>query len=268
MLRKLSLVVLLFTSSLTNSASAQWWKTAKYDMAWLPMSKPEVQKQVGLNAKDAVGLYYLWHRAEFQHQQQDYFSALEKLRKEQPKNGVLMAMRCAVIEDSEFRDARPITLPTQEWTTLERRGNLETAKKMLPSLWLNYLSEAQLISWEQGSGMEPKVLSQQIRLCRTAIELALSLSFTNSAMAGYLSTLSRVKRDGDAGALRYYRKSQQLAPRICGPSFGLVWHYRYNKPNPAECAKAQKAVKTTIPPGTKLTIRLRQFLLKQGITPP
>lgn len=269
---KNSFVILLLASCLlscTNKkASAQTWKTTTYDMAWLPISSEEVIRQVGLNSKDAVGLYYLWHRAEFQHQQKPYFSTLEKLRKAQPRNGVLMAVRCAVIEDNVIRGVPSVSLPTDEWTTLGRRANLEAAKKLESALWLNYLVEANLISDEQGSGVEPKVVSQQVKLCRSALKLAPTLSFTNNAMAGYLSTLSFEKHEDDSGAIRYYRKAQQLAPRICGPSFGLVFHYRYNKPNPAECKKAQKAVISTIPPGTKLTANLRQFLLKQGITPP
>jgi len=120
-----------------KSVNAQSWKTTKHDAAWLPITTTEIQRQVGLNANDAVGLYYLWHRAQFQHQQPAYFSSLETLREKQPKNGVLMTMRCAVIEDSIFNGVRPIALPTQEWTTLEHRANLETAKRMSPSLWLN-----------------------------------------------------------------------------------------------------------------------------------
>ncbi len=267
MLKRFSFTALLFTFVLLRSVNAQSWKTTKYDAAWLPISATEVQRQVGLNAKDAVGLYYLWHRVQFQHQEQAYFSALDKLRQEQPKNGVLMTIRCAAIEDCIPKGVRPFSLPTQEWTTLERRANLETAKKVSPALWLNYLTEASLLTWEQGSGVEPKIISQQVRLCRTAIRLAPSLSFTNNAMTGYLSTLSFEKHEDDAGAIRYYRKAQQSAPRICGPSFGLAFHYRYNKPNAAERVKAQKAVLATIPPGIKLSPRLRQFLLKQGITP-
>ncbi len=265
---KLCLAALFLTLLLFGDVNAQPRKVAVYDSAWLPISATEVQRQVGLNAKNVVGLYSLWRHADFQHQQQTYFSALEKLREAQPKNGILMAMRCAAIEDSIFRGTRPIALLTDEWTTLDRRANLEAAKKMSPSLWLNYLSEANLITWEQGSGVDPKVVSQQIRLCRVAIKLAPNLSFTNNAMGGYLSTLSRRGNTSDAGAIRYYRKAQQLAPRICDPNLGLVFHYRYNKPNAAERVKAQKAVLATIPPGTKLAPHLRQFLLKQGITPP
>lgn len=269
MLTKPCLAALFLTLLLFGDVNAQPRKVTKYDSAWLPISATEVQRQVGLNAKNVVGLYSLWRHADFQHQQQTYFSALEKLREAQPKNGILMAIRCAVIEESAFRGVPPFAISSEEWSHLERRrANLETAKKMLPSSWLNYLTEAKLISWEQGSGVEPKVISQQVLLCRTAIKTAPMLPFTNNAMAGYLSTLSRQGKIGDAGAIRYYHKAQQLLPCICDPSLGLVSHYRYNKPNATERVKAQKAVLATIPPGTKLTANLRQFLLKQGITPP
>lgn len=270
MFKKLTLFGwLILLTAISAVCYAQNWKTTKFDRAWLPISSVQMKAQVERNSNDAVGLYYIWHQDEFQHQQQAFFSALEDLRRTQPKNGVLMAMRCAVIEDSVFKGVPPFQISAQEWSSVPlHRNNLETAKKLSPGLWLNYLTEAKLISWEQGSGVNPKVIQQQVQLCRKAVSKAPALSFTNNQLAGYLATLSHYNKASDAEAISLYRKAQQATPRICGPSFGLLFHYRFNKPNKIEAQKAQKSVLATIPPSIKLTAKQRQFLQKQGVSVP
>lgn len=271
MLKKFFLIVCLCRVIVTSSmAVAQSWQNTKCDTVWLPISSSEIKQQVRQNATDAVGLYQLWRRAQFQQQEQTFFSTLEQMQKEQPRNGVLLAVRCAMIEDSIMAKGYPqFKVAQKEWAPVQqRRVPLEVAKKMAPKLWLNYLTEAKLISWEQGSGIEPKVIRQQVSLCQKAVALAPALSFTNDALARYLSNLSRHTRQGDVEAIKYYRKAQQLVPGNCDPSFGLIFHYRYNKPNSVERKKAEQAVLATIPPGLKLSPRLRQFLAKQGISAP
>lgn len=252
-----------------HTALAQSWKAAKYDTAWIPITEAEVAKQVRENHKDAVGLWQLWRRAQFQKQEQSYFSALEQLRKQEPKNGVLDAVRCGVIETSILSKGFPqFKIAQAEWASSEqRRAELEKAKKAAPNLWLNLLNEAILISWEQGSGIDPKVVKQQVTLAGKAVALAPNLSFTNNALAGYLSNLSRRGQNSDKEAIQFYRKAQQAAPINAGPSFGLHFHYLYNKPDKDAAKKAEHEVLATIPPSVKLTPRLKQFLVKQGVTP-
>lgn len=270
MFKRCLLRAMLLQVVLASSALAQNPKVAKYDTAWVPISSADLNRQIKTSTKDAAGLYQLWRRAQFQGQEQPFFSTLEQLRKEQPHNGTLLAMRCAMIEDSIMSKGHPqFQIAQEEWARVERRrAAVDAAKKMAPLLWLNYVTEAKLISWEQGSGVDPKVIKQQVSLCRVAVKLAPNLSFTNNSLGGYLSILSREEKYREVEVLRCYRKAQHLMPRNCGPSFGLIHYYRYNKPNVVERRKAEQAVLATIPPRLKLGTRQKQFLVKQGIVSP
>lgn len=253
-----------------NTVRAQTWKTAKYDTVWTPITSAQIQSGVNANAKDSVGLYQLWRRSSYQAKALTFFNALKVSQKQQPNNAVLAAMYRAVVDESMLYGDVTVTkqLDMSEYRSDVRRSRLEAAKKLDSKLWLNYMTEAKLVIWENANSNDPKVIEEQIRLTQRAIDLAPKVSFPYKQMGGLLSQMIQETGDSDAKAVLYYHKAEKLAPTNCAASFGLANHYRYVKPNVAERKKAIQAVYATIPPSAKLDLTLRKVLTSKGIPVP
>lgn len=268
---KLVAITLLMVGLCWNSCTAQQWRAERYDPRWLPITDAEMRKQVRANARDAVALYRLYDRARYQYKEQPYFSALRKLTQEQPKNGAVLSMYCAVLMRSNvlygFGQFR-FQVDADEGGVENISRNLEKAKKLAPKLWLNPITEAYLTLFN-GAGDDRERGQNAVALCRYAVRLAPHLSYTNKELGYALVNLTTYnKKAGFSEAVRYYKKAQSLSPANCDASFLLLNVYRFEVPNKTEAAKAAKAVLATIPPNVKLSEKLRQFLAKQGVTVP
>lgn len=262
-------IALATAASLCHSASAQQWRRDRYDTRWLPITDQELQQQVSAGARDAVALYRLWGRARYQYKQETYFSALRKLKQEQPQNGVALATYCAVLMDSNtmygFGQFKFRTDP-DEGSIEDIRRNLEKAKALAPKLWLNYMTEADVALLSNGNRAE--ATEEATRLCIKAVHLAPNLSFTNMKLGYALGNLAREQKSSRSRSARFYKMAQKMTPVNSDPGFLLLNVYRFYAPNPAEARQAGRAVLATIPPQVKLSTRQRAFLAKQGIKAP
>ncbi len=263
------LVFFVAPAVIAPHSQAQEWKKARYDSVWIAITPSQIKMQLRQNQKDVVGAYQLWRRASYQGRSQDYFAELQRLQMEQPSNGRWLALRCAVIEESILYGHTSLlaTLSQAERSYEVRRADLDKAEKMMPKLWLNFMTESNLISWKTGK-TDISVLRQQVAFSRKAVQLAPDLSFPRKNLAGQLSNLSFYGKTSDAEAVHQYQLARRLAPRNFAPALGLTFHYRYNHPNAVERKKAEAQVLATIPPNIKLSAPLLKTLTSNGITPP
>ena len=271
MFRKiLVLALLLFAVFTPSSTNAQQRRTAPYDTIWIQITPAQIQAGVRANSNNSIGLYQLSRRATYQGSGLIFFKALERLIKEQPKNATLVAMQRSAIERSIIYSDTSVTkqLNQDEYRSDIRRTRLEAAKKLVPSVWLNYITEGNLLIWENRNPGDLKIIKEQIRVTQRAINLSPKNPFPYKQMGACLTSLLRKNGGSDAEAVRYYHKAEQLAPANCSGSLALVYHYTYTKPNAAERQKAIQAVYATIPPKVKLTPPLRKVLLDTGIPIP
>ncbi len=264
------IVLLMFALSL-KTASAQQWRTDRYDPRWLPTTNKEVARQVRVfsNNRDAVSLYRLYDRARYQRKEPAYFSALQEMKRNQPKNGVVLATYCAVLMDANqlygFGQYRFKAQPG-EGSVQNIERNLAVAKKLEPKLWLILLTEADIANFSNGNDLEGT--QNAVNLCREAVRLAPNLSFTHQKLGYWLVNLARVRKMSNKDAVESYKKAQRLRPIDADTNFLLMNVYRFYEPNKVEARKTADAVLATIPPSVKLNAKMKQFLLKQGVTPP
>lgn len=254
-----------------HTANAQQWRTDHYDSRWIPITDKEVARQVRVfsDNRDAVSLYRLYDRARYQHKEPTYFSTLKQMKSKNPKNGIVLATYCAVL-----MEANQIYGPEQyrfkfnrgEGNVQNIERNLAIAKKLEPTQWLIPLTEADIA--EASNGDRKEGTQTAINLCREAVRLAPNISFTHQRLAYWLCNLAGLNKQPCKEAVKSYKKAQSLRPINCDTSFLLMNVYRYYEPNKVEAQKTAKVILSTIPPNVKLNEKMRNFLIKQGVTPP
>ncbi len=265
------LLVVGLLSLTIRAANAQQWRIDRYDSRWLPITDKEMEREVRVfsNNRDTVSLYRLYDRARYQRKEPSYFSTLKQIKRDNPQNGVVLATYCAVLMDANqlygFGQYR-FKADKGEGSVDNIQRNLAVAKKLEPRLWLILLTEADIAECSNGDRKEGT--QNAVNLCREAVRLAPSISFAHERLGYWLVNLAGLRKQSYAEAVESYKKAQTLRPINCDASFLLMNVYRYYEPNPAQARKTAQVVLTTIPPNVKLDAKMRQFLLKQGVTPP
>lgn len=270
-MKSINVFSVLLLSLCFQTVNAQQWRTDRYDSRWLPITDKETAREVRVfsSNRDAVSLYRLYDRARYQHKEPSYFSTLQEMRRKEPKNGVVLATYCAVLMDANqmygFGQYRFKAEPG-EGSVQNIERNLAVAKKLEPKLWLILLTEADIADFSNGNELEGT--QNAVELCREAVKLAPTLSYTQQRLGYWLVNYAHKRRLPCAEAVKSYKKAQMLRPINCDASFLLMNVYRYYEPNPSQARKTAQAVLATIPPNVKLDAKMRQFLLKQSITLP
>lgn len=258
------ILALLLCLALGNIAIAQDWKSAKYDTAWLPISKPQLQSAIRKNSKDAVALYQLWRRARYQKLTQTAFDTFRQLKNEQPANANMLAIYCMAVEQRVPDDGKPRFEATpQELDVETRRMNIERLKKLNPKLWMAYAVQGR---FEYNTTIFKS--EDQVRIYKKALSLAPNLSITNDDYSNALADFYFQKKQPLTNAIAYRMRAQRLAPVSCEPSWGLIMMYHWHVPNAAKEKQAAQAYTVTIPPNTKFTPERRKSLAQWGIKVP
>ncbi len=266
---QLYLALILAFNISASLCFAQQWRQDRYDPRWLPITNAEITRQTLSNANDAVALYRLYETARYQHKQQPYFSALQKLKREQPQNGVVLATYCAVLMDSNtlygFGQFK-FKVDPKEGTIDSIKSNLVIAKRLSPKLWIIPFVEADVAGFSNGNVIEGA--EKTILLSRKAIELAPTLSYPQMKLGYWLVSDAMQKKADRAASVPFYKKAQTLLPVNSDASFLLLNVYRFYAPNPAEARKVGQQLIATIPPQARSSKETKQRLIKQGIKPP
>lgn len=171
-----TIVVLSLTLLLAGPTNAQSWKTAKYDTAWLPITRTQLAVELRRNINDATPMYQLWRRARYQKLAQEGFDILRKLKSEHPNNANVLAVYCMAIEQQTSDDGKPRFQADPEEMRLEaRRANIAEIKTLNPKLWMGYAAQGR---FEYNTTAFD--VNDQVSIYRKALSLAPNLSFTNS----------------------------------------------------------------------------------------
>lgn len=265
MLKQINLIfMLILCVALCDLAIAQDWKTAKYDVAWLPINKTQLQAAIHKNSKDVVALYQLWRRARYQKLSQAAFDTFRQLKNEQPTNVNLLAIYCMSIEQRVPDDGKPRFQATpQELDVETRRANIERVKKLNPKLWMAYAIQGR---FEYNTTIFKA--EDQVRVYKKALSLAPNLSVTNNDYSNALTDFYFQKKQPFTNAIAYKVRAQKLLPVNCEPSLGLIMMYRWRVRNTSKEKQAAQAYLATIPPNTKVTPERRKWLAQWGVNVP
>lgn len=247
-----------------SQITAQSWKAAKYDTAWLPTTQAQLQTAIRQNANDSTALYQLWRRARYQKLAQVAFDTFKALKSAQPNNAHLLATYCMIIEQHVSDDNKPrFSASKQDLDVQTRRANIERAKKLNPKLWLVYAAQGR---FEYNTTIFD--VDDQVRIYKKALRLAPNLSFTNNDYSNALTDQSLQKKQPYTSAISYKMKAQKLAPITCEPALGLIMMYRWRVPNTTKEKQAAQDYLATIPPNLKLTPERRKWLAQWGVKVP
>jgi len=262
-IRSLMVILYLVVTVAGHNSWAQQWQQERYDIRWIPITEPEVERQVRANSKDAVALYRLWWRARYQDKKEAYFNALRTLKEQQPGNAVALSTYCAVLVDCRDYGRTPSEQGMSDFGTQRVRELLEQAKKLDPSLWMNYFAESKLVVYDNSPSVRTV---QQLKAARKAYALAPQLSYTNTQL-GYALLSEAMAHDRRLidSAISIYKRAQHLKPVDSGPSFLLLNVHRYVSPNRSEEQKTVRTLLSTIPPGVKLNAKLQRLLVQYKI---
>jgi tetratricopeptide (TPR) repeat protein len=257
----LLLALLLINCHLINAES---WKTAKYDTAWLPITKAQLQGEIRKYANDATALFQLWRRARYQKLTQVAFDTFRVLKNQQPRNANILAMYCMSIEQRFTPEGKPrFNASAQEMAVETRRTAIEEAKKLNPMLWLCYAAQGR---FEYNTTVFD--VDDQVRIYRKALSVAPNISFTNVDYADALITQAFQRKQSYQTAISYIKKAQRLAPVSSETCLDLIMTYRYRVPNRAKERQAAQDYLATIPPRVKLSPERRKWLAQWGVIVP
>jgi hypothetical protein len=256
--------VFLWTFYVLSPTHAQNWKKAKYDSAWLPISKAQLQNEIRKNANDATGLFQLWRRARYQKLTQPAFDTFRVLKDQQPKNANVLAMYCMAIELRLTEEGKPrFNANPRELTVEARRVAILKAKSLNPMLWLAYAAQGR---FEYNTTIFD--VDDQVRIYKKALSVAPNISFTNVDYADALKNQALQKNLSYNTAISYIKKAQRLAPISSESSLALILTYRYRVPDKAKEKQASKDYLATIPPGLRLSSKRRKWLAQWGVIVP
>lgn len=250
----------------STAAFAQSWKTQPFDIRWQSITDAEMTKAVETESNDAVALYRLWWAAIYQQKQEAFFSQLRKLKDSDPKNGVVLTVYCAVLEDclhygdmGKYQFSRTEKEKDPDYLISE----LEKAQKLEPQLWMVYTTNADLVLLTKGPA---SVAAQEaVKLCRKAVTLAPDISYVHQKLGYALCAEAMSNKTAYTEAISEYEKASVQYPKDAGTGFLLRNAYKFYEPSEEKAGGAANYVLGTIPPGTELPLRLKKMLERQGI---
>lgn len=220
---------------------------AAIDSALYPITSPRLSLAIVRNAQSPVTLTVLLSRAYAKKAQRELaYQVLNRLRREQPNNAVVLAAYCMSFDMAQghyspIPDSRSFSRAEEA----ERDRALAKAYKLSPRLWLPYVVEGRAlhIAYKEGN-------SHGFGLLLKAVTLAPNLSITHFFL-GEAYTVYGTPFQSFRRAAEEFEKAQRLSPTLSSASRALLDMYCVAIPNKAKALKARKAYLASLPKGFK-----------------
>lgn len=220
---------------------------AAIDSTLYPITSQRLSLALTTNAQNPVTLTMLLSRAYAKKAQRELaYQVLNRLRREQPNNAVVLAAYCMSFDMAQGRYS-PIPDPRNFSATEEAERNKALAKtyKISPRLWLPYVVEGRALHLNYRAGA-----SRGFGLLLKAVTLAPNVSITHFFL-GEAYSYSGTPYFSYRRAAEEFEKARSLGPTLSSASRALLTIYCVRTPNKAKALKAKKTYLASLPPGIK-----------------
>jgi len=234
--------------------------TTLYDPIVLPISSSVVQSSLARNSHDAQAEYQLLLRAGYQHQEKAAYEAMNRLRRQQPQNpvvlnGYFMAFRMAEGGFNSMRyNGGHQAMSFNHWEDDEAQTVLQKAYKLAPQLWLTYAVDGEDKFYTPGGDRE-----QGLVLLQKAETLAPSVPYTHWLLEDAY-TSPPISRQKYEMAAEEGKKALASGAKISNAAFILFQIYSLFTPNQTEEIRWKRKFLSVVPPNVKINPQAKQWL--------
>lgn len=234
-----------------------------YDPLFVPATSKSLVQAAQRNSKNADALVKLIRKSIESKQTEAVFKTLDKMRREQPNNAVVLAAYVMAHDASLYQVRRRTGIIRQrtEQETQTANEALARAKQLNPKLWLPYTIEGFQVGWSP-----PWDYDRGLTLLQKGVDLAPRNSFARHQFALVLSLAANNKGKWQNKVVTHRQAAEQCEialkfdPKAADTAFLLFALYDIDLKDKAGATRAKRAFLKALPPKYNISKSVRERL--------